>query len=56
MDRLLKKQESKTSKGTRPARFTKHKVPQIMYRSTINGDTISLPLGMDFPLSKMTAP
>ncbi|KAF4527844.1 hypothetical protein B566_EDAN016489, partial [Ephemera danica] len=54
MDRLLKKQESK-AKGAKPARSTKHHTPQITYRSTVNGITISLPAAMEFPLPKMTA-
>lgn len=45
MERLLKKQESKTSKGKGKA---KRQVPLVTYRLTVNGSSISLPPGEDF--------
>ncbi|XP_074095058.1 INO80 complex subunit B [Cotesia typhae] len=48
MERLLKKQESKTkimSKGK-----IKRQVPLVTYRITLEGSSISLPPGVDFPL------
>lgn len=45
MERLLKKQESKISKGKGKA---KRQVPLVTYRLTINGCSISLPPGEDF--------
>lgn len=49
MDRLLKKQDSKTGKVFKN-RPIKMKVPSIRYKDTVEGATISFPLGIEFPL------
>lgn len=52
MERLLKKQESKTSKVVPKGKiFTKRQVPLISYKVTLAGNSISLPPGEEFPLS-----
>ncbi|KAJ8680115.1 hypothetical protein QAD02_015902 [Eretmocerus hayati] len=51
MERLLKKQETKTSKIVPKTKTTaRHQVPIITYRSTPEGSTISIPLNEVFPL------
>ncbi|KAM0732416.1 INO80 complex subunit B [Formica fusca] len=50
MERLLKKQESKASKVISKGRLSKQQVPLVTYRLTIEGSSISLPPGEDFPL------
>ncbi|XP_020278927.1 INO80 complex subunit B [Pseudomyrmex gracilis] len=50
MERLLKKQESKASKVISKGRVSKRQVPLVTYRLTIEGSSISLPPGEDFPL------
>ncbi|XP_032667526.1 INO80 complex subunit B-like isoform X2 [Odontomachus brunneus] len=50
MERLLKKQESKASKVISKGRLSKRQVPLVTYRLTIEGSSISLPPGEDFPL------
>jgi hypothetical protein len=50
MERLLKKQESKASKVISKGKLSKRQVPLITYRLTIEGSSISLPPGEDFPL------
>uniref|UniRef100_U5EWG8 INO80 complex subunit B-like conserved region domain-containing protein n=1 Tax=Corethrella appendiculata TaxID=1370023 RepID=U5EWG8_9DIPT len=49
MERLLKKQESKTVKQIKN-RPVKIQVPMISYRMTLEGATISLPPNVEFPL------
>ena len=51
MERLLKKQESKASKVISKGRLSKRQVPLVTYRLTIEGSSISLPPGENFPLS-----
>lgn len=51
MERLLKKQESKASKVISKGRLSRRQVPLVTYRLTIEGSSISLPPGEDFPLS-----
>lgn len=52
MERLLKKQESKTTKvGLKGKILTKRQVPLITYKVTVQGSSITLPLGEEFPLS-----
>lgn len=51
MERLLKKQESKASKIISKGRLSRRQVPLVTYRLTIEGSSISLPPGEDFPLS-----
>ncbi|KAG7209098.1 hypothetical protein KM043_015244 [Ampulex compressa] len=50
MERLLKKQESKASKVISKGKPSKRQVPLVTYRLTIEGCSISLPPGEDFPL------
>lgn len=50
MERLLKKQESKASKIMGKGKPSKRQVPLMTYRLTVDGSSISLPAGMDFPL------
>lgn len=51
MERLLKKQESKASKVISKGRLSRRQVPLVTYRLTIEGSSISLPPGENFPLS-----
>jgi len=51
MERLLKKQESKASKIISKGRLSRRQVPLVTYRLTIEGSSISLPPGENFPLS-----
>ncbi|XP_018310024.1 INO80 complex subunit B isoform X1 [Mycetomoellerius zeteki] len=51
MERLLKKQESKASKVISKGRLSRRQVPFVTYRLTIEGSSISLPPGENFPLS-----
>lgn len=51
MERLLKKQESKASKVIGKGRLSRRQVPLVTYRLTIEGSSISLPPGENFPLS-----
>ncbi|XP_012224870.1 INO80 complex subunit B isoform X2 [Linepithema humile] len=51
MERLLKKQESKASKVISKGRLSRRQVPLVTYRLTVEGSSISLPPGEDFPLS-----
>lgn len=53
MERLLKKQESKASKIISKGKPSRRLVPLITYRLTLEGSSISLPLGEDFPLRQM---
>ncbi|EFN87641.1 INO80 complex subunit B [Harpegnathos saltator] len=50
MERLLKKQESKASKVISKGRLSRRQVPLVTYRLTVEGSSISLPPGEDFPL------
>ncbi|XP_012522595.1 INO80 complex subunit B isoform X2 [Monomorium pharaonis] len=50
MERLLKKQESKASKVVSKGKLSKRQVPLVTYRLTIEGSSISLPPGENFPL------
>lgn len=50
MERLLKKQESKASKVISKGKLSRRQVPLITYRLTLEGSSISLPPGEDFPL------
>ncbi|OXU27399.1 hypothetical protein TSAR_013944 [Trichomalopsis sarcophagae] len=50
MERLLKKQESKTSKVITKGKISKRQVPLITYKVTAEGSSISLPPGELFPL------
>jgi hypothetical protein len=51
MERLLKKQESKTSKIITKGKLSKRQVPLITYKITAEGKSISLPTGEQFPLA-----
>ncbi|XP_014238898.1 INO80 complex subunit B [Trichogramma pretiosum] len=51
MERLLKKQESKTSKVVMKNKQTKKEVPLVTYKVTLESSTISLPEGESFPLA-----
>ncbi|XP_034935561.1 INO80 complex subunit B [Chelonus insularis] len=55
MERLLKKQESKMSKLAGKGKPSKRQVPLMTYTLTVDGSSISLPPGMDFPLSASKA-
>ncbi|XP_014215579.1 INO80 complex subunit B isoform X2 [Copidosoma floridanum] len=56
MERLLKKQETKSSKiVTKSKTSSKRQVPLIMYKITLEGSTISLPIGERFPLQAAKA-
>lgn len=48
MERLLKKQESKTSKGGKN-RNIKTAVPLISYKNTVKGSTLTIPPNFEFP-------
>ncbi|XP_012263492.2 INO80 complex subunit B [Athalia rosae] len=50
MERLLKKQESKASKILGKGKPNKRQVPLVSYRITVEGSSISLPPGEEFPL------
>lgn len=51
MERLLKKQESKTTKfGSKSRANSKRQVPLVTYKITLENNFISLPLGEQFPL------
>lgn len=50
MERLLKKQESKASKVISKGKLSRRQVPLVTYRLTIDGSSVSLPPGEDFPL------
>lgn len=50
MERLLKKQESKASKFIGKGKPNRRQVPLVSYRITIEGSSISLPPGEEFPL------
>ncbi|XP_011337111.1 INO80 complex subunit B isoform X2 [Ooceraea biroi] len=52
MERLLKKQESKASKIISKGKLSRRQVPLVTYRLTIEGSSISLPPGEDFPLCR----
>lgn len=54
MERLLKKQDSKTVKSTK-TRPTKHLVPVISYKNTQDGIYLSFPANIPFPLQPQTA-
>lgn len=53
MERLLKKQESKASKIIGKGKPSRRQVPLVTYRLTLEGSSISMPLGEDFPLHQM---
>ncbi|KOX79999.1 INO80 complex subunit B [Melipona quadrifasciata] len=53
MERLLKKQESKASKIISKGKPSRRQVPLVVYRLTLEGSSISLPPGEDFPLQPM---
>ncbi|KAK9307804.1 hypothetical protein QLX08_002032 [Tetragonisca angustula] len=53
MERLLKKQESKASKVISKGKPSRRQVPLVVYRLTLEGSSISLPPGEDFPLQPM---
>lgn len=50
MERLLKKQDSKSVMKANRNRFTKSQLPMITYVNTVEGATISLPPNVEFPL------
>ncbi|XP_058799069.1 INO80 complex subunit B [Phymastichus coffea] len=50
MERLLKKQESKTSKVVTKGKVSKRQVPITTYKNNSEGSSLSLPLGELFPL------
>lgn len=52
MDRLLKKQETKTSKTTKP-KSTRSTQPSIIYQQNINKTTITFPIGIEYPLKAL---
>lgn len=54
MERLLKKQESKAAKQTKN-KMVKAAQPVISYRDTVDGATVSLPPGVDFPIAPQIA-
>ncbi|KAJ9599710.1 hypothetical protein L9F63_026441, partial [Diploptera punctata] len=55
MERLLKKQESKSGKSNNRSRSTRKHIPRISYRNTVDGISISLPQNIEFPLQAQTA-
>lgn len=55
MERLLKKQESKASKVISKGKPSRRQVPLITYRLTLEGSSISLPVGEEFPLQPAKA-
>lgn len=50
MERLLKKQESKTAKGGKN-RNVKTTVPLISYKNTVKGSTLTIPPNFEFPFN-----
>lgn len=50
MDRLLKKQESKNLKNFQKMKPTKSQEPMIVYKNSKDEISISLPVGVEFPL------
>ncbi|CAH0406422.1 unnamed protein product [Chilo suppressalis] len=50
MDRLLKKQESKNFKNAQKGKPVRKLEPMILYKNNNNGATLSLPLGIPFPI------
>ncbi|XP_075969710.1 INO80 complex subunit B [Anticarsia gemmatalis] len=52
MDRLLKKQESKNLKNTHKGKPAKRLEPMIVYKNNNNEISLSLPLGVPFPIEK----
>ncbi|KAL0272309.1 UNVERIFIED_CONTAM: hypothetical protein PYX00_005335 [Menopon gallinae] len=50
MERLLKKQDSKTIKSG-AKKVSKKTTPQIVFRNALNGPSIIVPHGFDFPLA-----
>ncbi|XP_077286009.1 INO80 complex subunit B [Arctopsyche grandis] len=55
MERLLKKQETKTIKGNAKGKPLKKHVPLISYRNTVESITVSMPPDVDFPLEAKTS-
>lgn len=55
MERLLKKQETKTIKGNAKGKPLKKHVPLISYRNTVESFTVSMPPDVDFPLETKTS-
>lgn len=57
MERLLKKQESKSTKAcNNKSRTAKQQGPIETYINSIRGVMLALPPGMDFPLKAQEAP
>ncbi|XP_021917172.1 INO80 complex subunit B isoform X2 [Zootermopsis nevadensis] len=54
MERLLKKQESKSGKSSNRSRSARKQVPRVTYHNTVDGISISLPSGVDFSLHSQT--
>ncbi|XP_023940476.1 INO80 complex subunit B [Bicyclus anynana] len=50
MDRLLKKQESKNLKNAQKGKLLRKQEPMIVYKNNNNEISLSLPLGIPFPL------
>ncbi|XP_034840371.1 INO80 complex subunit B [Maniola hyperantus] len=50
MDRLLKKQESKNLKNSQKGKPVRKQEPMIVYKNSNNEISLSLPLGIPFPL------
>lgn len=54
MERLLKKQESKSGKNIKNRHTRTIIVPMITYRNTMNGATVTFPPTMSFPIKHQT--
>lgn len=50
MERLLKKQESKTLKNINKAKPQRGNEPRIIYKMNVNETSLTLPPGVEFPL------
>lgn len=53
MDRLLRKQDSKPAKASAKGRSLRRLVPSVVLCNSQHGISITLPLGMDFPLASV---
>lgn len=52
MDRLLKKQESKNLKNAQKSKPAKSQEPMIVYKNNKDEISLSLPIGVEFPIRK----
>ncbi|XP_077996051.1 INO80 complex subunit B-like isoform X2 [Glandiceps talaboti] len=52
IERLLKKQEAKGKQGKKVQKGLN--IPKVTYVNSLHGSSISVPVGMDFPLTKQT--